>query len=263
MRITNILRQIIHKIEDRMAAAYFARYRYQNVKVGECNRKARECWLENTLKKVPAGGRLLDAGAGELGKKKYCPHLNYVSQDFGKYNGSGDAKGLQTHSWDQSQLDIISDITEIPEPDSSFDAIMCIEVFEHLPEPLKALKEFHRLLKKDGLLIITAPFCSITHFSPYHFYSGFNKYFYEHHFDGLGFKVIDIQANGNYFDYLSQEIARIPVAAERYCNCGLLPLESKAKGVLLNALRRLSDKDHDSSSLLCFGYHVFARKKDK
>ena len=30
-------------------------------------------------------------------------------------------------------LDIISDITSIPVSDNTFDAVMCIEVFEHLP----------------------------------------------------------------------------------------------------------------------------------
>lgn len=100
--------------------------------------------------------------------------MNYVAQDFAQYNGAGNSTGLQVGNWDQPSLDIISDITEIPEPDASFDAIMCVEVFEHLPEPIKAIQEFARLLKPNGHLILTAPFCSLTHFAPYHFYTGFN-----------------------------------------------------------------------------------------
>jgi ubiquinone/menaquinone biosynthesis C-methylase UbiE len=127
------------------------------------NQQARDIWLEKTLKKIPVGSRILDAGAGELRYKKFCSHLTYVSQDFAQYNGKGDGKALQTRTRNNFNIDIMSNITSIPEPDGSFDAIMCIEVLEHLPEPLLAIKEFSRLLKPNGHLLLTAPFCSLTH----------------------------------------------------------------------------------------------------
>ncbi|MBD2107736.1 class I SAM-dependent methyltransferase [Nodosilinea sp. FACHB-13] len=230
-------------------------------KVGTRNEEARILWLEQALTKIPKGSRILDAGAGEQQFKRFCSHFNYVSQDFAKYDGSGDSKGLQMGSWDQNNLDIICDITSIPEPDSSFDAILCTEVFEHLPDPLLALKEFTRLLRPNGYLIITAPFCSLTHFSPYHYYSGFNRYFYEFHLAQDGFEIVDLQANGNFFEYLAQEIRRIPYVASTYSNNYLRIWERLALKLLLNALERFSDKDKGSSALLSFGFHVMAVKK--
>ena len=171
----------------------------KNAVAGTNNEANRLRWLEAALKKIPAGSRILDAGAGELDKKKFCSHLNYVSQDFGQYDGKGDGKGLQTKGWDNSKLDIVSDITSIPEPDASFDAIMCIEVFEHIPDPIAAVKEFSRLLRTGGHLIITAPFCSATHFAPYHFSTGFNRYFYEKHLTENGFVISEINENGDFF----------------------------------------------------------------
>ncbi len=91
---------------------------------------------------------------------------NMYHIDFGEYDGKGDGEALQIGEFDYGKLDIISDITSIPAPDSSFDAIMCIEVLEHLPDPIKAIQEFYRLLKPNGHLLITAPFCSLTLFFP-------------------------------------------------------------------------------------------------
>jgi len=242
---------------------YFKRYLYNpNNKVGTTNQKIREVWLEKTLRKIPKNSRILDAGAGEQQYKQFCSHLNYVAQDFAQYDGKGNRKGLHKSSWDQSKLDIISDITDIPEPDASFDAIMCVEVFEHLPEPIKAIQEFARLLKPGGYLILTAPFCSLTHFAPYHFCTGFNRYFYDTHLPANGFKIVELQENGNFFEYLAQEIRRIPWVAEHYAKwskCGCL--ESLAMKICLSMLGRFSKKDTGSSELLHFGCHVLCEKK--
>ena len=135
--------------------------------VGKSNEHSRTTWVKRVLSEIPTGSRILDAGAGEMQYKRFCIHLDYVSQDFGSYDGEGDASGLQVGSWDQSQIDIVGDITDIPEPSASFDAVMCIEVLEHLPDPPAALRELSRLLKSGGMLILTAPFCSLTHFSPH------------------------------------------------------------------------------------------------
>ena len=223
------------------------------------NQINREIWLENILKSIPSGQCILDAGAGELQYKKFCSHLKYVSQDFGQYNGTGNNAAIQTQSWNNSKLDIISDITNIPIPDNSFDAIMCIEVFEHLPAPIDAIKEFSRLLKKNGTLLITAPFCSLTHFAPYHFYSGFNKYFFEKHLSDYGFEINELIPNGSFFEYMAQEIQlRIP---NSYSTETIMQIELQAINTVIHILEKMSKTDKGSSEMLCFGYQVKARKR--
>lgn len=171
------------------------------------NEANRQLWLARTLSALPPGTRLLDAGAGELKNRAHCAHLDYVSQDFGEYTGG--TEGLSSSPWDASKVDIISDITSIPEPDASFDAILCSEVLEHVPEPTHALDEFTRLLKPGGQLILTAPFGSNVHMAPYHFCSGFSRYWYEHHLPARGFAVTELTANGDWYALLLQEITRL------------------------------------------------------
>jgi len=229
--------------------------------VGTRNEANRVAWLERTLGGIPAGQRILDAGAGELAFKRFCGHLDYIAQDFAQYDGVGDAKGLQTGSWDRSGLDIVSDITAIPEPDASFDAVMCVEVFEHLPEPALAVKEFGRLLRPGGRLIITAPFCSLTHFAPYHFATGYNRYFYERVLAEHGFHVDELVENGSYFEYLAQEVRRLPVVAEKYCGATAHLWERAVLKLVLLMLSHWSRADAGSSELLHFGCFVSATKQ--
>jgi SAM-dependent methyltransferase len=235
--------------------------RWSKNSVGTLNEMNRVQWVEKTLKRVPPKSKILDAGAGELCFKPMCAHLEYVSQDLAIYNGHGNGVGLQTQMWDTSKVDIISDITAIPVPNESFDAVMCIEALEHIYNPLAALNELDRILKKRGHFILTAPFCSLTHFAPYHFVTGFNKYFYQKFFDDHGYMLIDIQENGNFFEYLAQELRRLEFVVKTYTSDHLKWWENLTILIILGGLKRLSEKGDNSKELLCHGYHIFAQKK--
>lgn len=229
---------------------------------GNSNLTNREIWLQNALSNIKTDSTILDAGAGELKYKKFCEHLKYTSQDFGQYDGAGNDEGRQTKTWDNSKLDIISDIIDIPVKNESFNSIMCIEVLEHIPYPEKAIAEFNRILKKDGQLIITAPFCSLTHFAPYFFHTGFSKYWYEKILSENGFSIIEIKFNGNYFEYLAQEIKRLPSVANKYSNYNTLQkfLINIARYPLILSLTYLSKHNRKSEELLCFGFNIIAKK---
>jgi ubiquinone/menaquinone biosynthesis C-methylase UbiE len=229
--------------------------------VGTVNEQARRDWLQKTLAALPPGGRILDAGAGEQQYQPFCTHLRYVSQDFAQYVPEQNRAGMHMPAWDYGKLDLVCDIAAIPEPPSSFDAIMCTEVFEHIPSPVPALDEFTRLLRPGGALILTAPFCSITHFAPHYYANGFSPFFYQKHLADRGFVIDEMTPNGNYFEYLAQEIRRISQVSTRYAGIAPTAEQKAAMREVLGFLQQATWTGAASAELLCFGWHVRATKK--
>lgn len=231
----------------------------------EINAPGRHEWIKEQLTRLPSGSRLLDAGAGEQRYRPYCTHLVYTSQDFCQYNPEKQKQeeGLQHEKWDVSKIDIVSDITSIPVEDESFDAILCTEVFEHISNPLDALKEFNRILRKNGFLILTAPNCMPTHFAPYCYYTGFTRYFYEKELPANGFVIETIKNNGNYYNLLLQETIRLNYVSKRYSSEGLSFLERFIRWLFIQVIGRHNEKSKKSEELLCFGYFIIARKKQE
>jgi SAM-dependent methyltransferase len=50
-----------------------------------------------------------------------------------------------------------ADVRRTPFRPLHFTKLICTEVLEHLPDPLNAVKEFHRLLKPEGICVIAVP----------------------------------------------------------------------------------------------------------
>lgn len=221
----------------------------------------RHAWVKAQLAALPAGTRLLDVGAGECRYRADAAHLAYVAQDVAVYDGQGDRRGLQTETFDFSGIDIVCDLLDIPE-DKPFDAVLFTEVLEHVPDPVAALAKLARVLRPGGTLIATAPFASLTHFSPHFHATGFSRYFWEHHLPRLGFTDATLVANGDYFSVTAHEVGRYRQVARQYLG--------RSPGVLTQALilalRALIRRDAmragaaASAELLTNGYLVTATR---
>ena len=168
------------------------------------NQENRDRWIAIKAQSVQAGASVLDVGAGTCRYRKDFSHCHYKTHDFKRYEGFRNNKEGQ-----YGEIDHISDITEIPVPDKSYDVVLCTEVLEHVPEPITALQEMARILKPHGRLLITAPLGSGLHQTPYHFYGGFTPDWYRHFCPKSGLSVIEITPNGGFFKLLAQECARV------------------------------------------------------
>lgn len=78
------------------------------------------------------------------GAKKYFTKSKVYTLDINKNSGA----------------DYIADIckTNSTIPSEVFDVIVCTEVLEHTLKPFEAINELYRMLKKDGVLLLSTPF---------------------------------------------------------------------------------------------------------
>ena len=166
-----------------------------------------------------------------------------ISEEDG---GMGAGSGYQ-----YGELDFVGDIWNINTPDASFDAVLCTEVFEHIPHPIETVKEFSRLIKPGGTLILTAPNACLRHMDPYFFYTGFSDRWYEKFLTENGFEIEEIVPVGDYYSWLGVEMARTG-----------LTHSIVAKVMLFPALIYFFSKRKTKASVdtLCMGYHVLAKK---
>jgi SAM-dependent methyltransferase len=140
-------------------------------------------------------GRLLDVGCG---KKPY---------QHSYFSGAETYLGVD-YLTDRSEPDIVASALDLPLEDSSFDTVVSTEVIEHLPDPLRALREMRRVVKPTGYVIVTAPMYWPRHDLPYDFY----RYTY----DGVlyllkesGLELVRLFNRGRSYAYLGQVIQHV------------------------------------------------------
>lgn len=94
--------------------------------------------------------------------------------------------------------DIIGDAHNLPFSESSYDFIICSELFEHLNNPQQVLSECYRILKPGGQLLITVPFMFPIHPDPYDF-GRYTDQFWESQLESLGFSNTTIEWQGGFW----------------------------------------------------------------
>lgn len=107
-----------------------------------------------------AGQSVLDVGAGELKYKRWFSHCAYRSNELCVGDGA----------WNYADIDILSSAYEIPVSDAEFDALLCIQVLEHLDAPDRAFAEFSRIMKAGGRLYLSVPLLAGEHQQPHDFF---------------------------------------------------------------------------------------------
>jgi SAM-dependent methyltransferase len=216
------------------------------------NQVARDKFVISALKEIPAGKVLLDAGSGSQGYRKYCNHLDYKTQDFKQFSvDEMPSFAGNKEKYHYGKMDYIGNIWDIAEKDETFDVILCTEVFEHIPYPIETIKEFHRLLKIGGKLILTAPSNSPRHMDPYYFYTGFSNRWYETILTKNRFKINQINQYGDYYSWMRREMYDVLLRANLFTVFFLFPAF---------VYFSLKNKTPESMATMCEGYYIIATK---
>jgi SAM-dependent methyltransferase len=161
----------------------------------DLHRSAVSRFVDRVAKDVPAGTRLLDAGAGEGPYRDRFARQVYVALD----DRRGDA------AWDYGRLDVVGDLVRIPFADASFQAVLSTETLEHLTDPEAFLREAARVLRSGGRLFLTAPLSFREHQEP-HDYFRYTRHGLALLLGRAGFGEASIEAEGGYFRFLGDKI---------------------------------------------------------
>ncbi len=123
-------------------------------------------WLEKQMKrripmwkkrlkellKYKKKGRLLDVGFGS------GTFLRLAKENGFEVNGTEISEYACRYVNDHYGIDVFrGDLEEARFPSDSFDVVTLWHALEHLPDPRSTLEKIHRILKKDGLLVVAVP----------------------------------------------------------------------------------------------------------
>jgi ubiquinone/menaquinone biosynthesis C-methylase UbiE len=120
---------------------------------------------------------------------------------------------------------IVADAQDLPIKSSEIDVLKCTELLEHVENPERVLKESHRVLKTNGILILSVPFNFGIHGDP-HDFQRFTDYKLKKLLEN-NFRIMMLKKQGLYFTVLSymikQNILNIK-SRLRYLLYGFFPL---------------------------------------
>lgn len=109
------------------------------------------CWIERVSPPV-AGKVLLDCGAGT---GRFAREMEARCRVMVLDDHEEALRMLRSRFRPDQILSLAGD--RVPLPDASLDYVTALDVLEHTPDDSAVVRGFHRLLRSDGLAVVTVP----------------------------------------------------------------------------------------------------------
>jgi SAM-dependent methyltransferase len=161
------------------------------------NRPLIAAFLRRAAASLPAGSRVLDAGAGTAPYRELFADHEYTTTDW-----------ANTPHAEALRADVIAPIHDLPLDDAAFDCVICSEVIEHVADPVAALAELRRVLKPGRQAWVTAPFVWEFHEEPYDFYR-YTRHGLRSVLERAGFEKVEITPFGGCFSTVGQLVRNL------------------------------------------------------
>jgi len=218
-------------------------------------------WLLGSRKRIEQRisaldrGIILDIGcAGRWVEKKLAAGCHYVGLDYPE-------TGVLLYG---ARPDVFADAATLPIRDGCIDAVVMIEVIEHLRQPSPAMKEVFRVLRPGGQLLLSMPFLYPIHDAP-HDYQRFTAHGLVRELEAAGLSVEsvspDLSAARSAGLIVCLALAGIASEALRKRNLALLLIPILALAVpIVNLTAWFASSILPSWPALTSGYIASARK---
>ncbi len=155
---------------------------------GTAWRKSNWMFLNKIVSGLPSEANILDVGAGHGDFADIFTGRKYYSLDIVPY----------------PEVDLVADLGAVnPFRENIFDAVVLMNVLEHVYESRGLIKSISRILAPNGMVVFTVPFLLKVHQAPFDF-SRYTPYFIENMAAEAGLQVESLQG---YYDpqYLLNE----------------------------------------------------------
>ena len=178
--------------------------------------------------------------------------LDIGGRDRGKFKKPKDKveKWIFADMVNKHSPDIILDVADMSQiQNGSINTINATELFEHVRNPEKGLKECYRILKENGAIILSAPFLYPVHNDPYDF-QRWTEQKWKDKLQNLGFRIEVFKIMGRYFtvvmDMKKVLIENLPFGISHFF---------KLFYPLMDLLAKLDDTAYVKNNLRLSNYH--------
>ncbi|MCR4263125.1 MAG: class I SAM-dependent methyltransferase [Candidatus Roizmanbacteria bacterium] len=136
--------------------------------------------------------RLVDIGCGRM------PYRREIEPLIKEYIGVDHPEVSKLYQSEYAP-EVLADAHELPFKTNSFDMALMLQMIEYLKDPPQAIQECYRILKKNGIVIVTVPFLYAMHDIPYD-RGRYTKSMLLDWFKSAGFSRVSIESQGVFIE---------------------------------------------------------------